>query len=384
MTRTPRQRLRLALLRAYARSKSADHASRLTPDVSRILVIRPDHLGDLLFTTPALRELRRRYPAAHITALVGPWSAPVLVNNPHVDEIVSLPFPGFTRQPKPSPWQPYTLLRRWARQLRGQYDLAFILRFDHWWGAMLAHLAGVPVRVGYDFPEVKLFLSRALPYTAGRHQVERNLRLVDWEWVDWEDQFPNLPVSQPTEYHIPEQAGVWARNLLQNRPAIAIHPGAGAAIKLWRAQGWAKVGDALAQETGYQVILTGADAERPLCQAIAEKMSTPAWVVAGETTLDQLAAMFARCRLALGPDSGPMHLAVAVGAPTVHLYGPIDPTGFGPWGPPERHRVLISAWPCIPCNRLDYMDTEIPSHPCVREITVEDVLAAAREVLATA
>jgi len=381
VTRIHRQRLRLVLLCTFAHlaskiARPTPHTSRLTPHAPRILVVRPDHLGDLLFITPALRALRQRYPSAHVTALVGPWGAPVLANNPHVDEIIPLPFPGFTRQPKPSPWQPYTLLRHWARQLRGQYDLAFMLRFDHWWGALLAYMAVIPVRVGYDIPAVKPFLSRALPYAVGQHEVERNLRLVNLE-----DQFTNLPVYQPTEYPIPEQAVVWARNLLQNRTAIAVQPGAGAAIKLWRVEGWAKVGDVLAQETGNPIVLTGSEAERSLCQAIAGNMSTPAWIVAGETTLDQLAALFARCRLVLGLDSGPMHLAVAVGTPTVHLYGPVDPASFGPWGPPERHRVLSSAWPCIPCNRLDYMEAEILHHPCVREIAVENVLAAAREVL---
>ena len=151
MNRTPSQRFRLRLLQTFARL-SPTRSTRLTiksllpnsllpTSLPSILVIRPDHLGDLLFTTPALRLLRQNYPGARITALVGPWGAPILANNPHVDEIITLPFPGFTRQAKPSPWQPYTLLRHWARRLRGQYDLAFVLRFDHWWGALLAQQA---------------------------------------------------------------------------------------------------------------------------------------------------------------------------------------------------------------------------------------------------
>ena len=169
MTHTPRLRLRLALLRAIPTLSSP--ISHLQSPISNLILIRPDHLGDLLFSTPTLRLLRQRYPSARITALVGPWGAPILAHNPHVDEIITLPFPGFARQPKPSPWQPYALVRRWARQLRGRYDLAFILRFDHWWGALLAYLARVPLRVGYAVPEVAPFLSHALPYNAGRHEV---------------------------------------------------------------------------------------------------------------------------------------------------------------------------------------------------------------------
>jgi heptosyltransferase-2/heptosyltransferase-3 len=77
-----------------------------------------------------------------------------------------------------------------------------------------------------------------------------------------------------------------------------------------------------------------------------------------------------------------MHLAVAVGAPTIHLYGPVDAAAFGPWGDPRRHRVLTSAWTCAPCNRLDFTDASLPLHPCVRAITVEQVLAALPAALA--
>jgi heptosyltransferase-2/heptosyltransferase-3 len=212
--------------------------------------------------------------------------------------------------------------------------------------------------------------------------VEQNLRLVVRELSEGREIDVNLsPTQCPLEFHVPAQAIAWAKALLRDSRPIAVHPGAGAAIKLWRAERWAAVADVLAKETGVDVLLTGSEAERPLCQRIAAQMKTEARVTAGETTLDQLAALLSQCRLVLGLDSGPMHLAVAVGTPTVQLYGPVDPTIFGPWGSPERHRVLASAWPCIPCNRLDYGSDELADHPCVREIEIPAVLAAAREVL---
>jgi lipopolysaccharide heptosyltransferase II len=351
-----------------------------------LLVIRPDHLGDLLFTTPALRALRKRHPDAHITALVGPWGAAVLSNNPHVDQVMCLPFPGFSRQPKTSLWGPYGLLRNWARRMRGHYDLAFILRFDHWWGALLAYLAAVPQRVGYAVPEVTPFLNHAVPYTPGRHEVEQNLSLINWGPLDVQasTQIPptTLPEHHPLEFQVSQSAVAWARELLGGAHPIVIHPGAGAPIKLWRTEHWATVAETLASETGAQILLTGSKAERSLCLEIAAHVESEARVMAGETTLDQLAAILNDSRLVLGLDSGPLHLAVAVGAPTVHLYGPVNPKTFGPWGPPERHRVILSAWPCIPCNRLDYGPTQLAHHPCVREIGVNPVLEAARQALA--
>jgi len=108
-------------------------------------------------------------------------------------------------------------------------------------------------------------------------------------------------------------------------------------------------------------------------------------VAAGETTLGQLAALLGRCRVVVGVDSGPMHLAVAQGVPTVHLFGPVDPALFGPWGDPERHRVVIlePRLPCMFCNRLDYRVEELSAHPCVRDISGEAVLAAVDLVVKT-
>jgi ADP-heptose:LPS heptosyltransferase len=389
--RTRRERIRLRLLRGLAyltRAPAVPSGPEATESFpGRILVLRPDHIGDVLFLTPALRILRQRFPNAQITALVGPWGAGVLSGNPDVDHIMTLPFPGFSRQPKPSPWQPYVLLYHWARHLQGRYDLALVMRFDHWWGALLSYLAKIPLRVGYALPEVAPFLSHPVPYWPGRHEVSQNLHLATWRWHQQTAHCGDgsaapyggySPAEHPLVFPVPEKAQAWAGRSLPDAPFIAIHPGAGGAVKLWRTEGWAVVADRLAHEMGVHIVLTGTAAERSLCQAIAATASITPWIMAGETRLDQLAALFSRSRLVLGVDSGPLHLAVATGVPTVHLYGPVDPVSFGPWGDPQQHRVLRSAWPCVPCDRIDYSPAESTHHPCVREIEVEAVIAAAR------
>jgi len=260
--------------------------------------------------------------------------------------------------------------------------LAVVLRFDHWWGALLAYLAGIPRRVGYDVAEVRPFLTEAVPYVPGRHEVKQNLALVE------RAAGCELPMADsPLEFHLTIEDRAFAEGFLTERGVgegdllICIHPGAGAPVKLWREEAWARVGDALAQRYGAKIILTGSAGERPLCEAIARRMAAEPIVAAGETTLGGLAALMARSRLVLGVDSGPLHLAVAVGAPTVHLYGPVDSRTFGPWGDPARHVVITSNMDCIPCNRLDYAPEELDEHPCVRNIPAEHVLGAAERLL---
>ena len=109
-------------------------------------------------------------------------------------------------------------------------------------------------------------------------------------------------------------------------------------------------------------------------------MKQPAIMMAGDTNVGQLAALFQRAKVVLGPDSGPLHLAAAVQTPTVTLFGPADPIEFGPWGSPQKHIVLTSDIKCRPCRIIDWTGDDLSMHPCVREITVARVLEAARRV----
>jgi len=211
--------------------------------VRSLLLVRPDHLGDILFLTPSLHALRTALPAARITVLTGPWGLAAIRDNPDLDGAQTCPFPGFDRRPKANLLAPYFLLFEQARALRGRgYDAAVILRFDHWWGAWLAAAAGIPRRIGYDRPETRPFLTEALPYRAERHEVEQNSTLLTplaGPAAVWE--------LGPTRFVIAEADQAWADGWLQSQalkagaPLIGIHPGAGAAVKQWPMAAWLRL-----------------------------------------------------------------------------------------------------------------------------------------------
>ena len=393
--RSMRERARLRMLQWRARQYARGAVASEDPP-QRLLVIRPDHLGDLLFTTPALHLLRSQFPQAHITALIGPWGEAVLAGNPDVDEILTLPFPGFTREPKGRALAPYALLQEEAQRLAaGRFDLALILRFDHWWGAWLAAAAGIPRRIGYDIDEVRPFLTQAEPYLRGRHEVVQNLGLVmaaagvDGKNFAIGDQ--QADDGWALRFGVSAEDAAAAEQLLTplagGRRLVAIHPGSGAAVKRWRTEAWAELARRLSVDQGVQVVFTGSAGEAELIDPILDAMRSggslpaPAVSLAGQTGLGTLAAVYRRCSLVIGPDSGPLHLAVAVGTPTVHLYGPVDRRTFGPWGSPQRHRVVTSNWACIPCNRLDWPGNSLNEHGCVHDIALEQVLVEAITVL---
>ncbi|MGE5602093.1 MAG: glycosyltransferase family 9 protein, partial [Nitrososphaerales archaeon] len=343
-----------------------------------ILLIRPDHLGDVLLLTPALHALRAALPGARLTLMVGPWSTQVMRGNPDVDAIETCAFPGFERKAQRSLLAPYRVLFDAAAQLKDRFDTAVVLRYDHWWGAWLAAAAGIPRRLGYAWPETEPFLTEAVQYEAGRHETRQNARLL-------EALAPGVEAALgPTRYAIQEEDDRWVAELLGPQtaaPWVAVHSGAGAAVKQWPVEHWAQVAAALGEARGAHVVLTGGPSEQELTGRIAGKLTFEVLNLAGRTSFGQLAALYRRCGVVLGSDSGPLHLAVATGAKTVHLYGPVPAAKFGPWGDPARNVVLRSPYICAPCDRLDWPLRTLPLHCCMAAIQPQQVIDAALRLL---
>jgi len=384
----------------------------------RVLLVRPDHLGDVLMATPAVELLRKALPDAHLTMMVGPWSEAVARRDPLLDDVVVCPFPGFTRAARGSPLAPYRLLWRIASDVKaGHYDAALVLRFDHWWGAWMAALAGIPVRVGCRVRECAPFLTEAIDPPGRVHWVAQSMAVASRLLEKWDSastpgigapvgsQSPGRASSKP-RFHQgsvsrrPRNADVgqgyvlgvpplrfsltwdderlagelWAEVDLNPRvPVVAFHPGTGSPVKLWSREHWVALGRALAAQ-GAQVLVTGSPEEAGLAERIAREIPGGR-SLAGRTDVGALAGLFRRCRLVVGVDNGPLHLAVAVGTPTVHLFGPSDPAIYGPWGDAGRHRVVSAGWPGAPCSRLDLPVPEGISPPCMNAITPEQVAA---------
>jgi ADP-heptose:LPS heptosyltransferase len=156
---------------------------------------------------------------------------------------------------------------------------------------------------------------------------------------------------------------------------IAVHPGAGGNAKLWLTSHWVAVIDELMRR-GWRVIVTGGMGERAMVEAITRRTAKRPLLLVGEASIGELAALYARCDLVLGVDSGPLHLATATGTPTLALFGPIDHERFGPWGPDERHKVVRSGLWCSPCGAVDACPRGTQPAECMTTITIAQVLAA--------
>lgn len=394
---TRRQQVRRMALRTIGAMVRHRQNMVVSPPPRRILLIRPDHLGDVLWLTPALRALRVGLPEVTIAVAIGPWSRPILENNTDYDELLTLDFPGFTRRSKRSVLAPYQLLREAARDLRTRgFDTAIVLRDDHWWGALLAAAAAIPHRLGFAHPDVAPFLTEAHPLPSGEHAALGNLRLVDALLrhagrpsilVD-PRALHAAPLTHSLVFDPGAAAAAHAAALLapfgaSAGPIVAIHASAGVPVKLWEEGRLAAVADGLVRATGARIVLTGSKGDEALTGTVAAAMTTGTPLdLTARTTIPELVALYRRCALVLGPDSGALHLAVAAGVPTLHLYGPADPVRFGPWGDPARQRVVSAGMHCERCGDLS------PERPrgaaCMLAIGTDQVLTAARDLLGVA
>lgn len=397
--------LPVAALGRWARRPTPRRQRPGVAEPPRIVLIRPDHLGDVLLAAPVATVLHDALPGARIDWLVGPWSAEVARRAGGPGNVQTFDFPGFSRRPKRSLAEPYRLLVCEAARLRnGRYDVALVLRPDHWWGAMLAAAAGIPRRFGFSVAECQPFLTDTLPIPAG-HAVRANQELAQLA----ARRLGGVPANggaivDPT-FDIRPDESAWARAWLSERlgdvpgvrvtdgggwrpatePIVAIHPGSGAALKNWLPDRWVEVAAALREDRGARVFLTGGPGERDLVESIAAQLHPRPPTIVGETSLGQLAALFACSDIVLGCDSGPLHLAAAVGPQTVRLYGPTDTQEFGPWTPRAgrgQHWAISGFVPCQPCRSLVNPPCGATERPaCMQAISADAVGSLTGELL---
>lgn len=353
----------------------------------RILLARPDHLGDVLLTLPAIALLRRALPHAQISVLVSGEVATVPRHCPDVDATYTAPFPPLVAWPDPPGW-PETVARE-AAHLRGRFDLAILPRPDDPVTGALVAAAGIPVRLGYACPRTAPFLTVALPAPPRRHVASLACDLVPAAAHCFGERRPPDAEMPAPRYFVPTAAdeAEAATALAQVRDKcgphpILIHPAAGWPLKSWPLARWATLAARLRACYGVcPLVVCGPDA-RDIESAIVAQSAGSVCRLAEALSLGALAAVQQQAGIVIGIDSGPLHLAALLGALVVSLFGPADPLEFRPWCPPERYRIVRVPLACSPCGTL--MDppcgaTHDPS--CMTGIAVEAVLAAVQDLL---
>jgi heptosyltransferase I len=368
-------------------------------DFHNILLIKLSALGDVVHTLPALNKLRARYPKARIDWLVASDIAELLRSNPAINTVIEFPRDQWST---PWGWAPYANAARLIATLRAaQYDLVIDLQ-GQLRSAIFAFSSGAPVRIGFDKPrrDVWQTLERSIPEEAKKHAWQ-GAREGSWLAYTHHIALPTLDLHPVERYlgvspllglddaapdfsfPIPQEAVTRIDALLdyydigKTKPLVAIAPGTNWDTKQWRRSGFAEVARHLLQK-GFAVVLMGSEGERALCDEIA-KLAPGAVGLAGETTLTELAALTRRATICVSNDSGPMHLAVALGRPVIGLFGPTDPVWAGPYG--RGDAVLRVELACSPCYLREL--SRCPNgHACMEDLAPAKVIERAEAFIA--
>jgi heptosyltransferase-2 len=364
------------------------------PRYKRVLVVRLDEIGDVVMTTPFLRELRQTLPEASITLLVKPSIRNLVALCPYVNEVLTYDR-GISRYSGPlqGSWRALRLAYRhlWARH----FDLVIVPRWEielhhH---SLVAYLSGAPVRVGYSQDRIvhggrfsrrfdPLFTHLLTDHTL-KHEVERGLDVIRFLGGTARHDRLELWVGEEDESFADEFLA--SRGIYPDKTVIALGPGAGLPRRMWPLENFVGLGECLRSKYRARLLILGGVGEEPLGEELQRQLGDTVVNAVGRATLRQTGAILKRCHLYVGNDAGPMHLAAAAGIPVVEIScHPPDgspwhvnsPSRFGPW---RVSRVVLRPETARdPC--FEACTSHVPH--CILRVTVEQVVeAVAKELL---
>ena len=345
-------------------------------EARRILAIRLDGMGDVLMTTPALRALAEGGISPHITLLTSPAAAEVAELVPEIDDVIVFDAPWVKSAPQGLPAE--TTLAMAERLQAGAFDAAVVFAVatqNPMPAVMLAYLAGIPLRLAYCRENPYQLLSDWAPdleqMGSMRHEVVRQLDLVRCVGFDTTKTTLSLKVTpearECVERLISDAGLSWSR-------LVVMHPGATAPARRYSPEQFAEVLRGL-HDAGWQAVLTGSVDERALVDQVRAMSGTPAVSFAGRLSVAELAALIANARVLVANNSGPVHIAAAVGTPVVDLYALTNPQ-HTPWQVPSR--VLSHDVPCRNCLKSVCPEGH---HDCLRLVSPRQVIDAVGELI---
>ncbi|HJU54822.1 MAG TPA: lipopolysaccharide heptosyltransferase II [Pyrinomonadaceae bacterium] len=343
--------------------------------IERVVVRGTNWVGDAVMTVPALRELRRVLPGAHITLATRPWAEGLFADADFLDDLLV-----YERRPRH--------LRDVTRQVREwrarRFDLALLFQ-NAFEAALIARAARVPLRMGYATDGRRALLTHpiTLPHWRDeRHEVFYYLNLVaELERAlygassveEREPQF-NLTVSEKRKAEA--RAILAADGVRLTRTLVALCPGStNSRAKRWPAERYSALADRFVRETGAEVLLVGSADELEVSREVEARMSEEAHVLTGRTNLAQAVAVLSLVDLLVTNDTGPAHIASALGRPTLVIFGPTDPRTTRPFAPAAE--IVRRPPDCAPCMLRDCPI----DHRCMTAISPDEVFERAKATM---
>jgi len=330
---------------------------REVKNANRIVVVDLLYLGDLIFATPFIKNLRDCYPEARIDFVANANFAAVIEDNPHLDNVYSYDKNG-------------SLIESWrfARELsKNDYDLGLNIH-GNWRTALLLKVIGPNYSAGFGDKGRGVFLDQEVSRLEDAHMVEVYRQFLrDLGFLELEEASLELEVAAETRDRVIEILKSY--QLLGANKLIALNTGGSWATKRWPPEKFAQLADRLQEEQIGEVVFTGGPSDLERIEEIRGMMEQEAVSLAGETTLEELAALGEQIDLMVSGDSGPVHVTAAVGTDVFAIFGPSNEKKYHPYG--EGSQIITNDIDCRPCGEHQ---CPLEHHRCLEEISVEEVL----------
>jgi ADP-heptose:LPS heptosyltransferase len=336
----------------------------MNPHAPRILIIRNDRLGDLVLALPVARAIRRDAPKAYIGLLASAYAAPLVEKDPDFDAVYSVAQGDFRERIKAA-----------------GFDAALVL-FANWRNAWLALRCGIPKRVGPSFRPFSLLFTHRVGARRSeglRSEADYNQDFLAPLAVPSTESAPSLKLGREDI----AQARAWLKKkklLGRGKPLVMLHPGSGGSAWNWSPQRYGQLGRELAKKNKARILVTGSSQERALVELVRSGAGHRALTMDREFPIRVFAGLLSHADLFVSGSTGPMHLAAALGAPTLSFFPPLrsmSPLRWGPLG--NVHSVLTPPGLGI-SDRINFGPDSV-LRACMDRITVEDALRAAETIL---
>ncbi len=339
--------------------------------IKKILIIRLDNIGDILVTTPSIRALREKFKEARIDILVKSYTKDLVKNNPYIDNVIVFDSPWLHRKAKLNPFGSlkFFLKNELIKRLRSEkYDLALEFHTDPR-NILLMFLIKARYRLGHAVRGLGFLLTHAVPYKENAHIVDKHAAIVECLGCSVKDKKTDLFIDAGTAIKMKKAAGKTGNKI------ICLNPGTGRLNKYWFNERWAKLADYLVERYDLDIAFTGDKNDLKDIDEIMGFMKNRKRcnVFAGKLSLLETSALIKNSRLMVSTDSGPLHLAKAVGTPVVGLYGPVNPVE---WGYKDKKSAYVSGFNKCTCKYLPDCIRKTDRYLCMKSISVQDILKA--------
>jgi lipopolysaccharide heptosyltransferase II len=334
----------------------------------RILIVNVNWLGDVLFSTVAIKAIKKYYPDCYLCCAVTPRCRQILEDNPSIDEIITFD----ERKAHKSLISKVQFILKLRKK---KFDTV-ILFHRSFTRLLICYLAGIKRRIGYYRKKGGFLLTDKIELPGKQvHRAEYFTRLVSSLGIEIKEKSYEFFINQDSYNKVED---ILSKEGLQpNEKIIVLNPGGNWVLKRWPIENFAKLADKINKELNMKVVISGASKDIELADKIVSKMKTKAFILAGRTDLKELAALFKMADAVVSADSGPMHLAVAAGSPVVAIFGPTSPKITGPYSTKGVYLILQRDTGCtIPCYELTCQDNK-----CMKAVTYEDAFNAIKKLL---